>query len=382
MRQWGVFLGLCGALMPGVGGMARAQAPSFTLVGFPSGASASYAHSLSADGGVAAGYSRMGNAYPGFTWTAAGGRYDFGLDLGMPPTTQAAGISGNGGTVVGAAWTTQNFFSERAFRWSGPGTYQSLGTAGYPRSAAESVSGDGSVVVGRVEGGPFTDFQFGQAFRWTPATGMQLLGHTRPGNVYSRATDVSRDGGTIVGYSFDSGGFNDAFMWTPAGGMATLPQLPGTPFPNSRAYGVTFDGSIIVGISGPANNAVMWRGGSVIDLGLPPGWTYSIARAVSDNGAVVAASINATVGQAAGVWTAGRGMEPLADFLTANGASIPMGWNLLDSYDVSGNGLVFAGVATSAGSSQGFIASVPGPATVAVGVLGLASTAARRRATA
>src|SRR5262245_28350785 len=122
---------------------AHAQAPSFNLVGIAPGGALSTATGLSADGRVAAGWCYIPqSSFPGFTWTAATGRYDFGLDPGMPRRSASMAISGDGATVVGDG-------SSGAFRWRGQGTYQSLGfLPGSTRSFAQGVSGDGSVVVG------------------------------------------------------------------------------------------------------------------------------------------------------------------------------------------------------------------------------------------
>src|SRR5258705_6432519 len=127
-------------LLAGIGlvvlgpGLAAAQVPSFTLIPPAPGATGAIATSLSSDGRTAAGYSFGPSGYsPGFVWTAQGGRYDFGLELGVPTFTQSAAISGDGTTVTGRSNT--GAAGSRAFRWSGPGTYLDLGTrVPYPRS--------------------------------------------------------------------------------------------------------------------------------------------------------------------------------------------------------------------------------------------------------
>src|SRR5262249_31243411 len=150
-------------------------------------------------------------------------------------------------------------------------------------SFAEGVSGDGSVIVGRSQTG--TSFVVGQAFRWTQATGLLGLGFARPGQSYSEAKAVSRDGGTIVGGGQDLGsGIEEAFLWTSATGMQPLPSPPGY-MGSTIALGVNFNGSIAVG---NGQSAVIWRNGLPEALGAPAGWATSSANAVSDDGSVIA----------------------------------------------------------------------------------------------
>jgi probable HAF family extracellular repeat protein len=81
-----------------------------------------------------------------------------------------------------------------------------------------------------------------RAFRWTASGGMQDLG-TLGGNE-SFAYGVSADGSVVVGYTDNAVGPR-AFRWTASGGMQDLGTLP---FGNwSVAYGVSADGSVVVG---------------------------------------------------------------------------------------------------------------------------------------
>ena len=137
-------------------GIARAQTPSFTMVGYAPGAGASRIYGLSADGRSAAGFSAfptsVSTPYPGFVWSASAGRNDFGLEPGTPLGTWSLGISGDGHTAVGYSWTTQGG-ATTAFRWSGTGTFQSLGTMGWANSRATGASNDGTTVVGYLSSG-------------------------------------------------------------------------------------------------------------------------------------------------------------------------------------------------------------------------------------
>lgn len=355
--------------MAGVGvaftGSVRAQTPSFHLVGNAAGTEGSRCTGVSADGRVASGWSGLGLQTPGFTWTAAGGRNDFGLEPGLPSQTFVNGISGDSTTLVGTSQPIAGGL-RTAYRYRGPGTFQTLGNlAGLPNSTANGVSGDGNVIVGVSD----TSFgSVGEAFRWTPNGGIQGLGYTRPGSVASSANAVSRDGTTIVGKSINAGGYTDAFVWTATGGMRILPQISGTTDPLSSALGVNFDGSIVVGRSGIAAHAARWVNGQAMDLGTLPDAGPSLGLGVSDDGRIVVGNAQRIEDVVATIWTPDVGMEQLATYLARQGVLVPIGWRLVNAYGVSADGRTIVGVAEMPGNDRmsiGFVATIPNPSTVA-----------------
>jgi probable HAF family extracellular repeat protein len=113
---------------------------------------------------------------------------------------------------VVVAWAAQPSQAQRLI-WLGtlPGSDD--------RTAAHGVSADGSVVVGwayyAVRGGNIE--MPWRAFRWTAARGMQNLG-TLGGN-WSAAWGVSADGSVVVGEAGNAAGQIVAFRWTAARGM-------------------------------------------------------------------------------------------------------------------------------------------------------------------
>jgi probable HAF family extracellular repeat protein len=174
----------------------------------------------------------------------------------------------------------------RAFRWTENGGMQDLGTLGGNRSEAYGVSADGAVVVGWL---PTTPQGFGVPFagrrwaackasaRWAAVRAMLMLfpptapwwsatlttpqgsgvpfagrrwaacktsARCRDTAVWSWAYGVSADGSVVVGRSYNAAGQWRAFRWTASGGMQDLGTLGGS---ESEAYGVSADGSVVVG---------------------------------------------------------------------------------------------------------------------------------------
>jgi len=302
----------------------------------------------------------------------------------MPAYTPAFGLSSDG-TVVAGHMQSNSVVNPHAYRWAGTGLPQDLGVLPTQTSSyAYGVSGDGNTVVGtsdRLAAGVYP----GQAFRWTEQTGMQGLGYTRPFGFKSEARAISRDGSTVVGFSESNGPFSpiDAFVWTQAEGMRALPQLPGAPYEESFANAVNRDGTVIVGSSptGSGYRAVRWTSHGVESLGLVPQIFDSRAHAVSDAGDIVGGDGTGNGSfDLAFVWTPTTGMRLLSDYLTSYGVAIPAGYRLEGLRAISGDGLTFAGFARNLATShaEGFVATVPPPASVMVLVLPVLAHRRRR----
>jgi probable HAF family extracellular repeat protein len=133
-----------------------------------------------------------------------------------------------------------------------------------------------------------------------------------PGGSASAAWGVSADGSVIVGFS-DSGSGTRAFRWTSAG-MASLGTLPGGNY--SYARDVSADGSVVVGVSTstiPGTRAFRWTAtGGMADLGTLVGGSGYTAYGVSADGEVVVGAANLSAGGTRAFrWTAGTGMLSL-----------------------------------------------------------------------
>jgi uncharacterized membrane protein len=145
-------------------------------------------------------------------------------------------------------------YSGQAFRWTKVDGLVGLGSfdENIIGGRAHGVSADGTVVVGELHTGRY-DAPI-SPFRWTQETGIVDLAYIFPKQYpysYSRAYGVSGDGSTIVGSSINFGsaennGFSGykAFRWTESSGVDTLGD--GEP---QQANAASADGSIVVGVN-------------------------------------------------------------------------------------------------------------------------------------
>jgi probable HAF family extracellular repeat protein len=186
-----------------------------------------------------------------------------------------------------------------------------LGTLGGDKSEAQSVSDDGSVIVGRSNKGNGSY----HAFMWTAANGMQDMGTL--GGDESGATGISSDGSIIVGWSYDSSAIYRAFKWTASYGMQDFGAGEW-----SQASGVSSDGSVIIVNISPM--AYRWTlSGGLENLGNLGGVNSTSASAVSSDGSViVGSSYNSAGDPYAFRWIEGTGMQQIGTYYSfARGVS-------------------------------------------------------------
>jgi probable HAF family extracellular repeat protein len=192
------------------------------------GGNQSSANSANSDGSVIVGWSRdASDIKRAFIWTQ-----QYGLqDLGAGDWTDAVDVSDDGSVVL-----INNGWDGFAYRWTGSGGLENLGTLGGSQTFAYDMSADGSVIVGFSYdslGAPY-------AFRWVSGIGIQKIG-----TYYSFAYGVSADGNTVTGSETGAAGLHRAFRWTQVGGFEF--NIAG-----NFSYGLALsgDGSIIVGDGG------------------------------------------------------------------------------------------------------------------------------------
>lgn len=252
-------------------------------------------------------------------------------------SSAAWSVSGDGSVVVGYSATANGY---HAFRWTRSGGLQDLGALA-SNSAAGAVSTNGSAVAGQ----NFSQWGSGDvAFRWSDGDGMISLGIPDGGN-YSNSQGMSGDGTVIVGQCGVLGS-GRAFRWTLTEGMVSLGTLPGFDF--SAAHDANSDGSVVVGQCGHiGSRAFRWTiDGGMEDLGVLAGGTWSSATAVSPDGQRVSGTSDSAAGVIAFVWNQDDGMVRLG--------TLPGGtWSY--GYDLSGNGSAVVGWGDSANGERAFI---------------------------
>lgn len=324
----------------------------------------------------------------------------------------AQGVSADGTVVVGS--TEQQDQGGQAFRWTEATGMESLGVLpGFDRSEASAISADGLVIVGTcgiINSDPYVC----TAFRWTAATGMVALldtpdsqefsvasgvsgdgsvvvGQTRTnegeqafvwdsGQVrlltdfiaefgppfYSEAFDVSADGRTVVGEARydvnpDQTPICQAFRWQ-EGGLIPLGYLH-EENPRSCAYGISADGRVITGKSGPGpggflNEGVRWTAETGSVSLLPGG--LSSGMACSGDGSVIVGNTTADVGGAF-IWDSVDGGQYLEAVLFRYQLALPDNCGPISAASISHDGRTIVGCAapTNGQDIQAFLVDLP-----------------------
>jgi len=344
---------------------AAAQTPSLSLMGSPANGYTSRVYGMSADGSVAVGFSDPNSPFlnvPGFRWARNTGR----VDILNPPSVIAPVTVSSDGMVLAGFYGTRTV--PIAFRRVGTGPLESLGIqSGYASSSASAMSSDGSVIVGQSSRGNGSE---AQAFRWTPATGLQGLGYLRPNGIYSDAVGVSWDGTVISGNTRSIGTtfYSEAFVWSQATGMQALSRFPGST--SSDVGGMSGDGRVVFGSVTTENNTnsvgVAWFDGQIANLGSTPGLLYPHAFASNYTGSVIVGTGNRITGNGEDqtfIWREEEGMMFLSQFLRENGVPLPADAAIGACAAVSADGKTFGGFLLSPSlGDQGFVATIPQPA--------------------
>lgn len=334
-----------------------ATASAFSGLGFLSGGNYSAATAISKDGTTIVGGSQSSFGSEAFRWTSATGMVGLG-SFNTPYISEARGVSHDGSVVI----VQDSGVIYAPWRWTQGGGKMGIyfGNPFY----GDDISGDGTIVVG--SNGE------SKAFRWTPSSGMQELGHLT-GGVYSRAFAISDNGQVIVGEAGSANvQYNEAFRWTSQTGMVGLGTLPGCSA--SSAMALSNDGAVVVGkckIGDTANGpSFRWTETSgMISLGSVSGGNfYSHPFGVSGDGSVIVGDVLTGAnrwGQEAFLWTADRGMIRVKDILEKECGLNLGGWILNSAHGVSEDGLTLVGWGINpAGQQEAWMATIPEPATL------------------
>ncbi len=240
------------------------------------------ARAVNEDGSVIVGNARNDlNRARNVRWVD-GNIEDLGTLNGFDPNEQgnAVDVNSDGSVVVG--WTSGGEADRRAFRWVEGGTegvaanpeMQDLGTLRTDQATGDGyalgTNNGGDVVVGYAR----DDSNFFRAFRWidggsqgtTSNPEMEDLGTLSSDQTQdSYARDVSADGDIVVGYArSDTDMMVRAFRWVEGGsdGVAANPEMEdlGTlrsdEAGDSAAYGISADGSVVVGRAANDDRAI------------------------------------------------------------------------------------------------------------------------------
>jgi uncharacterized membrane protein len=333
MKKWLVNAGLV-CLFSSFGVQAKAATATFQIINDPVQQTWSN-YAFSADGSV------MAANYGGeiYRWTAAGGFQDLGPG---DPNSSSIGISGDGSTIISGHVGTDGFTSPAIWK---AGSVVDLGhphngctKIGNSWGSGYGVNANGSEAVGLAW--TCTD---AEGFKWTVKGGNVSLGHPT-GDHSSRASTISANGKTIVGFWEDPtgprrpvrwiGGKHDLFL-----GIKTIGEASAVTSNGERIVGQTPDSS------GNGVAFVYSDKGGLLVLGTISHLStdQSFANGVSDNGRVVGWSGDPFNGGTQAFWSTGRGMKKLSTVLRSMGAKIPAGTVLTTAVSISADGSTLAG---------------------------------------
>lgn len=310
-----------------------ATPPCFLGLGdLPGGSIYSRGLQISADGSTVVGDSKSANSTNEFfgepyRWRADTGMVGLGDLPGQDHGGPAYGVSADGAIVTGWSSSAASCVGggsafEEGFRWTEAGGITGLGVGepGCCESYGYGMADDGTV-CGAIK---IPGCIFAMAIA-TNGNGLTSITST-PSNCYG----ISRNGQWLIG---EANGV--AARWSSGTGLETLNGLLGGSF----AFGVSNDGAV-VGRNG--STAFLWtQAGGVTDLGdLPGGGLSSLARKITAGGSLIVGDGNSNAGQEAVIWDESRTIHRLADFLMANGVTIPVGWTLQAATGITINGNV------------------------------------------
>ncbi len=331
---------------------------------------------LSANGSVAAGYITGGQF---FHWTPARGVVFVGGNGPGGGIGGSAVLSDDGTRFSGNSTNPVTNLSEMSYYSIPAGTWTRLGTiggsSGNEASSGWGMSGNGQSVVGL----GWVNAGTAHAIQWKQGGSTQDLCSTVAG-MSSRANATNFDGSVVGGWQDDSTGFRQAAIWQ-NGVQSLITRLAQ---PVSEVLDVNAAGTYAVGYGGFATDSLPWRynttTGQIELLGtIDPFNSDRGATGVSDDGKTVVGfdrGFPPFAGKGT-IWFEGIGIQNLTTFATSIGVPIPAGVTLTLPLAISADGLTISGFDNS---FNGFVISIPEPASAGLAGFALSIVLMRRRA--
>lgn len=321
--------------------VARAEAPFFMGLGdLPGGDFHSQAWDVSADGKIVVGgsWADESEVDQTFRWTRETGMV--GLPMGGD---WASRISADGSTIIqGDTRSWGRWTSETGFVPIAPAPY----------AQAFGISGDGSVIVGKITTN--ATYGYNSATRWSAAGG--LVGLLGPN---AMAWDISSDGSvTLIDEGYGIGpcilSFADGIVYLAEPELNASLRVAGS---HGR---ISDNGKVVVGGFDPLGGAFRWtkETGVVVLDPLPDGVGLISPRGVSADGSIIVGNANIS-SPTPFIWDPMHGARYLADVLTeeAGLGEAMAGWSLRTARGVSGDGRTVIGYGINPnGKREGWIA--------------------------
>lgn len=207
----------------------------FGLGDLPGGEHLSEAYGVSNNGRVIVGNSASGAAGPGlreaFRWTPDEGMVGLGFLGGAEnrKSSSARDVSADGTVIIGST-SIDGDFAYTSFRWTETTGMVPIADlpGGRDQSSVRDLSADGRWIVGGGGGENFDGTFRDEAVLWHPDgtpeglgfldRGMDIIGR-------SNANSVSDDGSIVVGNSFSFEFGEELFIWTRSDGMRPLEEF-------------------------------------------------------------------------------------------------------------------------------------------------------------
>lgn len=206
-----------------------------------------------------------------------------------------------------------------------------------------------------------------------------------PGTGTTEFQSVSSEG-ILIGTDRGNAGSQRRAIWDVPPNAPSA--IPGGNALRSEGYGISENAAWMSGLDytdlgNTIYQAFRWNTGDtgMTLLGWLAGDSRSVAYAINNDGVAVGMSWNATDGERAAIWDVSGQAHSLKDLLAAAGVDTSAWTKLTRATTISDDGLIIGGYGTWAadGSTRGFLAVIPEPATLAVLALGALAALRRKR---